>query len=77
MPKRKEKKEGKIHVTVIDGDRLAAIRDLSEAINKVATALSSVPHVTISSCTIASSDIGIAIDTGQEKTETREFTVRG
>ena len=75
--KKKENKEGKIHVTVIDGDRLKAICDLSAAIKEVAGALSSVPQVVVRDCEIRTSDIGIIIDAEQQKTEKRTFTVKG
>ena len=75
--KKKENKEGKIHVTVIDRDRLNAISILSEAVRDVARALVASPSITVENCHIETSDIGIIIDAEQQKTEKRTFTVKG
>ena len=64
-----EKKSG-IRVTIQEVDRLDAILELSQAINKVATALSCVPEVSISGCHFAGVDIGMQIDTSLDITET-------
>ena len=61
---------GKIEVTVQTEERMAAITELSKAINRVAIALSTPPQITISNVHIENSDPGIKIDTTEGVTET-------
>ena len=68
-----EEGKGRISVTIQECDRLEAILELSRAVNKVATALSCVPSVTIRHCNLTMSEgdqVGISIATGSDVTKT-------
>ena len=61
---------GKIQVTVQTEERLRAIMELAQAINKLAGALSISTHVAVTDCRFSGPDIGISIDTADDVTET-------
>lgn len=64
------KKKGRISVTVQREDRLKAINSLSRAIEKIADALTTPVQVTIESCTVNSTEVGMSIDTAENVTKT-------
>jgi len=67
--------EKKIQITVQREDRLMAIRTLSSAINKVASALLSPVQIAVRNCTIIGDEnsTGISIATEEKTAETTEI----
>jgi len=62
--------KGKISVTVQREDRLRAINSLSRAIEKVADALTTPVQVSIKSCTVKNTEVGMSVDTAEDVTKT-------
>ena len=61
---------GKIQVTVQTEERLHAIMELAQAINKIADALRVGTQVTVTDCRFSGYDTMINVDTAEEVTET-------
>lgn len=61
---------GKIQVTVQTEERLRAITELAQAINKLAGALKVSTQVTITDCQFSGHDVAVNVDTAEEVTET-------
>ena len=64
-----KEEKGQIKVTVQTQNRLEAINNLSSAINKVASALTTPIYVTVQNCHLAG-EVGVNIDTADEVHET-------
>jgi hypothetical protein len=72
------KGKGQIRVTVQEVDRMAAITELAQAINKVASALSVTPSVFVTDNVFYATEadsVGMVIDTTPEVTETTVYEV--
>ena len=70
MIDRRQEMTGKIQVTVQTEERLRAITELAQAINKLADALSVGTQVTITDCRFSGHNIAVSVDTAEEVTET-------
>ena len=65
---------GAVQVTIFDSDRLQAITELAQAINKLAAALTATPSVQVSDC-LFSGPGGIVIDTALDTMEQSKATI--
>ena len=68
---------GKIRVTIQTEDRMQAITELAQAINKLAGALSATPSVHITDSIFSTPDTAISIDTSPEVSETTVHRIGG